>query len=51
MVLNNQIWTFIKINNYQLRRKARQLATGKGARLQKMPPGEMRGRVGLDLAK
>lgn len=43
--------TPIKITNDQIRNKARQLATEKDARLLKQAPREMRGRLGLDLAK
>lgn len=43
--------TPIKIDNDQLRNKARQLATDKDSRLLKSAPREMRRGVGLDLAK
>lgn len=43
--------TPIKINNDQLRNKARQLATDKETRLLKSAPRELRGRIGLDLAE
>lgn len=43
--------TPIKITSDQIRNKARQLATEKDARLLKQAPREMRGRLGLDLAK
>jgi hypothetical protein len=43
--------TQIRITPDQIRNKARQMATEKDVRLLKQTPREMRGRVGLDLAK
>lgn len=43
--------TLIRINPDQIRSLARQMATEKDTRLLKSAPREMRGRIGLDLAK
>lgn len=43
--------TLIQINAQQIRGRVRQMLTDKDARLMKSVPREMRGRMGLDLAK